>query len=176
MSAEDAAKDEPAEPQEFDDIESLAHSTYIQQLIWCNPGESDASTILTCPDEDEEAVWQYDHFRQFCLELNGLVGSFVGSSGADVSAMSEAIGVLDGVTTTLTSEKYFPSRVTVQDASMRKLPGLARKLYKVFEYAHDNHAAEFQSFEEEHHLCARFHTFAEKYSYMDPDDLDIKLK
>lgn len=54
--------------------------------------------------------------------------------------------------------------------------GLARKLYKVFEYAHDNHAAEFQSFEEEHHLCARFHTFAEKYSYMDPDDLDIKLK
>ena len=53
--------------------------------------------------------------------------------------------------------------------------GLARKLYKVFEYAHDNHTAEFKTFEDQYHLCARFHMFAEKYEYMDPADLDIQL-
>lgn len=136
------------------------------------------AAILTCPDEDEEDVWQYDHFRQFCMELNGLMGSIMCRSpdgGGDVEALSETLSILDGANATLTAEKHFPSRVTVSEASMRKLPGLARKLYRVLQYAHSTHGSAFQAHETSHKVCARFHAFAEKYQYMDPADLDIQL-
>jgi hypothetical protein len=93
----------------------------------------------------------------------------------NAAEMTESIGLLDDVSATLTSEKHFPSRVTVKDASARKMPALARNLYRVFSYAHDKHHDIFLAFEAQTALCKRFVSFAEKYEFMDPVDLSIPL-
>ena len=49
------------EEHAFENIDSLAHATYIQQLVRADP--TNVEVILTCPDEDDEPIWQYDHFR-----------------------------------------------------------------------------------------------------------------
>lgn len=53
---------------------TFAVQQYIQQLIRADP--ADINGILTSPEGTDEAVWQYEHLRQFTLELNQLVVSF----------------------------------------------------------------------------------------------------
>ena len=47
---------------------------YIQQLIRADP--NDVENILKVPEGTDEAVWQYEHLRQFTLEFNQLVVLF----------------------------------------------------------------------------------------------------
>lgn len=49
---------------------TLAVQQYIQQLIRKDPSNID--TILTLPDNQDQAAWKYEQLRQFCMELNGL--------------------------------------------------------------------------------------------------------
>jgi hypothetical protein len=231
--------------QPFEEIDSLQHVTFIQQLIAKDP--ADVDIVLKCPDEvcflvfwgfflrtlkfdfvirpgaleragqgayisrmniilnygcaqDEEAIWQCEHVRQFCkcrilflpfrllyllggpflwlpwqkrtgvgakhqvrttgierawavppcqfyglvsahsfietssqtmairecpgMELNSLLGAVMGEWNDDnTEAMQSACGTLDDANKMITSEKYFQSRVSVEDSSMRKLPG-----------------------------------------------------
>ena len=63
------------EPIPLDQMDStFAVQQYIQQLIRADP--SDITTILNTPEGTDEVVWQYEHLRQFTLELNQLVIKF----------------------------------------------------------------------------------------------------
>lgn len=48
----------------------FAAQQYIQQLIREDPG--DAVRICAVPEDQDPAVWQYEHLRQFLIELNAL--------------------------------------------------------------------------------------------------------
>lgn len=43
---------------------------YIQQVI--RRDRNNIDEILTAPEGQDEVVWEYEHLRQFCMELNGL--------------------------------------------------------------------------------------------------------
>jgi len=49
----------------------FAVQEYLQELIRNDPGN--IKKIVEPPKEVEEGVWQYEHIRQFILELNLLV-------------------------------------------------------------------------------------------------------
>lgn len=53
---------------------TFAAQQYIQQLIREDP--TDVEAILKVPEGTDEAVWQYEHLRQFTLEFNQLVVLF----------------------------------------------------------------------------------------------------
>lgn len=54
----------------------LAVQEYIQELIRLNP--SNVKKICEPPPEIDIHVWQYEHLRQFILELNLLVTQLKG--------------------------------------------------------------------------------------------------
>jgi len=49
----------------------FAVQEYLQQLIRNDPSE--INKIIRTPENVDETVWQYEHIRQFILELNLLV-------------------------------------------------------------------------------------------------------
>jgi acetoacetate decarboxylase len=49
----------------------FAAQEYLQELIRNDP--SNIAKICEPPKEVDESVWQYEHIRQFILELNLLV-------------------------------------------------------------------------------------------------------
>ncbi len=55
----------------MDEIESsLAIQEFLQQLVRENP--ADVASLVNLPESVDEKLWQYEHLRQFCLELNDL--------------------------------------------------------------------------------------------------------
>eukprot|EP00041_Stephanoeca_diplocostata_P007351 m.103052 g.103052 ORF g.103052 m.103052 type:complete len:171 (+) comp16836_c0_seq5:171-683(+) len=123
-------------PQDMDDMNTtLVCHQYIQQLIRAD--NSDVAKIVACPDEQDPDVWQYEHIRQICMELNGLVLAlepgctkekfptmFTKSSEMQflcavynpprsTDAMTYIVNTLDHTIGQLCSEKMFPSRLVV---------------------------------------------------------------
>eukprot|EP00128_Syssomonas_multiformis_P015216 Colp12_sorted_trinity150504_noHs@15523 len=57
--------------QDLNDMDStLAVQQYIQQII--RRERTNVSKLLEVPEGQDEAVWQYEHLRQFCMELDEL--------------------------------------------------------------------------------------------------------
>ncbi|KAJ3327690.1 hypothetical protein HDU76_011306 [Blyttiomyces sp. JEL0837] len=140
---------------------SFAVQMYIQSQIRKNPEDFDA--IVAMPLDQDPAVWQYEHLRQVCLQLNQLVvllapectpqtcnemkaGEWqylcaAHQSPQTCAAMDYIVHTLDGATALLNSNKYFPSR------------------------------SKFDEFENETHLYARFQLFSTKYFKLIPNNL-----
>lgn len=168
--------------QELDDMESsLSVQQYIQQLARRNP--SDVAALVTLPDSVDEKLWQYEHLRQFCMELNDLAVALEKECTAascpqmkatdewlylcaahkqpqECNAMSYIYHTLDGAASFLNNEKLFPNRSSILETSAPKLPSIARRVYRIFAHAFFHHQAIFEEFEKHRHLCKRFHAFA----------------
>ena len=114
-------------------------------------------------------------YSQFCLELTDLTVAIMPecthaacpqmkatdewvflcanhASPNECDAMSYTIHTLDGACSLLNSEKHFPSRVSIQKASIKHLPSTARRIYRIFAHAYFHHRALFDAFEVS--LCA----------------------
>lgn len=112
---------------------TLAVQQYIQQMIRREP--SNVHLILKMPDAQDEAVWKYEHLRQFCMELNGLTVRLqeechpntctqmtateqwiflcaAHKTPKECAAIDYTRHTLDGAACLLNSNKYFPSRYT----------------------------------------------------------------
>ena len=169
---------------------------YIQELIRSDP----ANIVKICepPKGADLAVWQYEHLRQFVLELNLLVVQLQGICNAkscpkmkateewlylcachpttqECPAIDYMIHTLDYAASLLTNTKYFPSRTSIPPGSSKHMVSLVRRLYRLFAHTYYNHQEIFTEFENEMHLCERFTEFASRFDMMPPKLFCISL-
>eukprot|EP00037_Helgoeca_nana_P012511 m.113823 g.113823 ORF g.113823 m.113823 type:complete len:205 (+) comp21488_c0_seq3:48-662(+) len=184
------------EPEDLEEMTSnLATHQYIQQLVRIDP--HDIAKLVALPEGQDVNGWKYEHMRQLCIELNGLVLALAPGCTPEkfpsmytkspettflcaattppraTDAMTYITNTLDHAIGQLCSVKYFESRANVPDASVKRLPSLARRLYRIFSHAYFQHREVFDDFEANTSLCKRFHAFVVMYNIMKADSLDI---
>jgi len=168
----------------FENMNSTcAVQQYIQLLIKRNP--EDIKTIVTCPESQDPNVWQYEHLRLICLELNTFLIMLSNECHPDVcdtmkatddaeffcaahpkaqpcSAIDYSIHTVDGSISLLNCHSFFPTRVSIQPSSLKHFSNIARRLYRIFAHAWFHHREIFVEFEHQTHLYARFLYFSTK--------------
>ena len=169
----------------------FAVQEYIQVLIRNDP--SDVQVICERPVEVDLITWQYEHLRQFVLELNLLVVSlqpvctcpkmkgtdqqlFLCASHKppqECSALDYMTHTLDHVTALLLNNKLFASRHNIPQSGAQFLVNIVRRLYRFFTHSYFAHRDTFLEFERTTHLCARFSEFSLRFKMMPADQLCI---
>ena len=157
-------------------------------------GNDPSNIVKICepPKEVDESVWQYEHIRQFILELNLLVVQLQGictnkvcpkmkatdewlylcashKSPQECSAIDYMIHSLDHSTAIVHNTKNFNSRVSIPQTGTKLLLSIVRRLYRLFTHTYFHHKEIFTEFESEMHLCARFTEFATRFKMMSSD-------
>ncbi|CEP17677.1 hypothetical protein [Parasitella parasitica] len=187
----------------FESLDSLESSfnvqEYLQQLIRLDC--SDVQRIVELPENVDDEVWQYEHLRQVCLELSLLVVALEAEctkqncpemkadgwlylcaahpSTQSCPAIDYIIHTLDGATILLNNSKYFPSRISVPEPSLKHFQSIARRLYRIFAHAYFHHREIYESFENETYLYARFLLLSRTYELIPsslvsiPDNEDL---
>ncbi|KAJ3218488.1 MOB member 4, phocein [Dinochytrium kinnereticum] len=177
---------------ELSQIDStLAVQIYLQSLL--RRDNSDVFQLVNIPADQDPYVWQYEHLRQLCLELNELAvllgeictketcpemkaGEWqylcaAHDSPQTCSAIDYIIHTLDGATMLLNSPKYFPSRISIPESSHKHYQNIARRLYRVFAHAWYQHPDVFEEFENNTHLYSRFLVLAVNRFKLVPEQL-----
>ncbi|KAI9357067.1 Mob1/phocein [Zopfochytrium polystomum] len=176
----------------LDRIEStFAVQMHIQNQLRRNP--IDLNEVIALPPDQDPAIWQYEQLRAICLDLNYLVvimapectpsscpemraGEWQYLCAAHPSpqtcpAIDYIVHTLDGATALLNSSKYFPSRISILDSSMKHFQSIARRLYRIFAHAWFHHRDKFDEFENESRLYGRFILFTTHHFKLIPDKL-----
>ncbi|KAJ3037502.1 hypothetical protein HK097_003493 [Rhizophlyctis rosea] len=177
----------------LEDMDStFSGQQFLQSLIRKDPSDVDA--IVRLPDTQDEDTWQYEQLRQVCLELNNLIVLLepdctpekcpemkadewmylcaAHATPQTCSAIDYSVHTLDHSIALLNSHKYFPSRVTVPESSIKHFQNIARRLYRIFAHAYYHHRELFSEFEIESHLYARFLSFSKHFKLI-PEKLII---
>ncbi|EGR32025.1 mps one binder kinase activator-like 3, putative [Ichthyophthirius multifiliis] len=165
----------------------LAVQEYIQELIRNDP--SDIEKICTPPSDIDINIWQYEHLRQFILELNLLVTQLKGvctcqtcpkmkaaddwlylcaahKNAQECSAIDYMIHNLDQSTSILQNIKNYDSRVKISQSGVKNLAPIVRRLYRLFAHTYFNHREAFIDFE--------FDMMAAKLLTIPREELDIR--
>ncbi|KAG1141459.1 hypothetical protein G6F37_002381 [Rhizopus arrhizus] len=155
----------------FEPIDSLDSSfnvqEYLQQLI--RTDSSNIQRLIDPPETVEKDIWQYEHLRQVCLELSLLVVALESEctkqicpemkadgwlylcaahpSTQSCPAIDYIIHTLDGATVLLNNSKYFPSRISIPEPSLKHFQSVARRLYRIFAHAYFHHREIYEFFE-----------------------------
>ncbi|CAG8605890.1 4740_t:CDS:2 [Ambispora leptoticha] len=146
---------------------AFALQEYIQSLVRTDKENIDA--LVNLPPKQDKESWQYEHLRQFCLELTFLVVQLSTECTREtcpemkvinwmyLCAMHQAqigccaidyiVHTLDAATTLLNSHRYFPSRISIPPSSLKHFQQIARRLYRIFAHAYFHHREIFESFE-----------------------------
>ena len=126
--------------------------------------------FLALPDSSaDQDLFQYEHLRLVCLELHHLVVALESVCTAETCpemkadewlylcaahpqpqnccAMDYTFHTLDGATSLLNSNKYFPSRMAIPNSSLKHFQSIARRLYRIFAHAWWHHRDVFEEFE-----------------------------
>merc|ERR1711879_337191 len=163
---------------------TLAVQQHLQQVI--NKDKSDIKNLLELPKNQDEAVWKYEHLRQFTMELGNLVVLLDGVCTAitcplmkctdeweyfcaahdppqQCCAIDYFIHTLKQTADTLNDTKLFHSRVSIPKGSAKHFQSMCRRLYRLFAHCFFHHKDIFEEYEAEHHLCERFSSFISKY-------------
>ncbi|KAI8143806.1 Mob1/phocein [Fennellomyces sp. T-0311] len=169
---------------------------YLQQTI--RQDRSNVQKIVELPENVDQQVWQFEQLRQVCLELSLLVVALEAEcttencpemkamgwlylcaahpSTQSCSAIDYIIHTLDGAAMLLNNSKYFPSRISIPEPSLKHFQSIARRLYRIFAHAYFHHREIYESFENETHLYARFLLLSRTYKLISknletiPDD------
>lgn len=172
----------------------LAVQEYIQELIRSEP--SNVKKIIEPPKDVDINVWQYEHMRQFILELNILVTQLNGvctpqtcpkmkandwifmcsthkKGEKECCAIDYMTHNLDYSTSMLLNVKHFSSRVSIPDSAIKNINSLVRRLYRLFSHCYYHHNEIFMEFENEMSLCARYTEFAKRFDLMPRTLLNI---
>ncbi|KAL0089306.1 Mob1/phocein [Phycomyces blakesleeanus] len=166
---------------------------YLQQLIRADRSQVDK--LVELPKGVDDEVWQYEHLRQVCLELGLLVVALAPECTAEncpemkaegwlylcaahpatqsCPAIDYIIHTLDGATTLLNNAKYFPSRISVPEPSLKHFQSIARRLYRIFAHAYCHHREIYEIFENDTSLYARFRLLSRKYELVPPNLITI---
>ncbi|KAI8885319.1 Mob1/phocein [Backusella circina FSU 941] len=181
----------------FESLDGLESSfnvqEYLQQLIRTDP--SNVAEIVELPENVDNEVWQYEHLRQVCLELSLLVVALESEctkencpemkadgwlylcaahpSTQSCPAIDYIIHTLDGATMLLNNSKYFPSRISVPEPSLKHFQSIARRLYRIFAHAYFHHREIYEYFENDTSLYARFLLLSQAYNLIPPSLVSI---
>jgi hypothetical protein len=174
--------------EEYSNISGpFAVQEYIQELIRSDPGE--IQKIIEPPTDVDISVWQYEHMRQFILELNLLVVHLEEvctnvtcpkmkatdewlylcashKTPQECSAIDYMTHTLDHATALMQNSKNFNSRVSVPPTSIKYLVSIVRRLYRLFTHTYYHHRDVFGEFEKQYRLCGRFTEFVLKFDMM----------
>jgi hypothetical protein len=158
--------------------------------------ESKIRHIYDCPEDKDESLWQYEHIRQFTIELSHFavyLGSVCNHTTCpqmkatdewmylcaahkqpqECSAVDYIIHTLDGTAALLNSNKWFPVGSSVPDSSLKYFHSITRRLYRILSHAFFHHKDAFDEFESQSHLCLRFVSFSNAYDLIPPKLLII---
>eukprot|EP01132_Coremiostelium_polycephalum_P009389 gene9389-11534_t len=184
------------EPLQYDQIESnYATQEYIQDTI--RKYEKDVNVVLDIPENQDKNVWQYEQIRQFTLELNQFTVLFKDicnqkscpkmkatddwlflcashKQTQECSAIDYIIHTLDSTSALLNSDKNFPQRIEISQASVKHFPSIMRRLYRIFAHAYYHHRELYDDFEAKTQLCQRFVKFGLSYGLLPKNVLIIK--
>ncbi|ORZ36037.1 Mob1/phocein [Catenaria anguillulae PL171] len=152
--------------------------------------------LVSVPVGGDPLVWQYEHLRQFCLELSAFVIALnpecssttcpqmkanewqylcaAHSTPQNCCAFDYIVHTLDGACGLLNNAKFFPSRVTMSANSVTQFANISRRLYRIFAHAYFHHRDAFNRVEGETALYARFLAFILKYDLMGKDTILIQ--
>ncbi|KAJ8663639.1 hypothetical protein O0I10_000887 [Lichtheimia ornata] len=178
----------------LDDLDSsFAVQEYLQQLI--RQDRNNVERLIELPESVDREVWQYEHLRQVCLELSLLVVALENEctkencpemkadgwlylcaahpSTQSCPAIDYIIHTLDGAAMLLNNSKYFPSRISIPQPSLKHFQSIARRLYRVFAHAYFHHREIYQTFENETSLYARFLLLSQTYELIPPSLVTI---
>ncbi|KAJ9072272.1 hypothetical protein DSO57_1029281 [Entomophthora muscae] len=176
---------------EFEDLESpCSLQEYLQDIVRRSP--QNLTLLLRIPDAQSPDIWLYEHLRQLCLELTYLVVQLQTECTSEKCPVMKAsewfylcashaapqgccaidyiVHTLDGATSLLNSAKYFPSRISVPNSSIKHFLSISRRLYRIFAHTWYHHKEIFDEFENETHLYARFMGLSAQYELI-PESL-----
>jgi hypothetical protein len=157
------------------------------------------------PEGIDRSLWLYELCRFLTMKVNNLIIAFFAESPPCSSqtcpemrasewqylcavhdppksccAIDYCCHTLDWATNTLTSPKYFPSRLTLgsegaggPQASMRHLTNIFRRLYRIFAHAWFQHRDVFWEVEGHDGLYVFFKTVCDMYSLIPHDNYTI---
>ncbi|KAJ5352901.1 hypothetical protein N7452_001875 [Penicillium brevicompactum] len=157
------------------------------------------------PEGVDRSLWLYELCRFLTMKVNNLIIAFFAESPPCSSqtcpemrasewqylcavhdppksccAIDYCCHTLDWATNTLTSPKYFPSRLTLgsegaggPQASMRHLTNIFRRLYRIFAHAWFQHRDVFWEVEGHDGLYVFFKTVCDMYSLIPHDNYTI---
>jgi len=174
------------------DLENpLAPQMLLQQRIARD--SSATASIVELPNGCSSPIWQLANIRELTKELNLLAVALDGictpsscpvmnatdswhylcaahKSPKECCAIDYTVHTLEGTSAMLNSTKYFPSRSAVPKESLKYFQSIARRLYRILAHAYFHHRAEFDAFEEVHHVHERFVALGRKCQLI-PDKL-----
>ena len=87
-------------------------------------------------------------------------------------AIEYSLHSLDGAAAVLSSNKAFPSRVTVKEKAQKHFKSLCRRLYRIMAHCFHHHRDTFDLLEAETHTSTRFRKLVTTYSLMDEASLN----
>ena len=157
------------------------------------------------PEGVDRSLWLYELCRFLTMKVNNLIIAFFAESPPCSSqtcpemrasewqylcavhdppksccAIDYCCHTLDWATNTLTSPKYFPSRLTLgsegaggPQASMRHLTNIFRRLYRIFAHAWFQHRDVFWEVEGHDGLYVLFKTVCDMYNLIPQDNYTI---
>ena len=163
----------------------LAIQEYIQEMIRANPSNPDK--IIELPRDCDIFAWQYEHIRQFLIEINLLVTllmdkcskltcpilTFKGQSykcvvhegSGECSAVDYMVHNLDNAMEIVLKKRK--DCVKGGDGSPPKciedLHKILQRVYRILVHAVTSHRGVFEEFEKEMFLYARFEAFVRKF-------------
>lgn len=168
----------------LNDLESaFGLQEYLQSLV--AKGRDNVESVVELPEGQDADVWQLEQLRQLCLELNQIVVQLEPECNQETCpemkaeewlylcaahtapqsccAIDYIVHTLDGATALLSSSRFFPSRISVPEPSLKHYQSIARRLYRIFAHAWFHHREVFESFENETSLYRRFLRLSEEY-------------
>ena len=160
---------------------------------------SDCERLATPPEGIEDSLWCYELTRRLTRDLNMLIVALlqdhctaqscpemrasewqylcaVHDTPQSCCAIDYSTHTLDHAATMLTSNKYFPSRLTLHPASVKHLASIFRRLYRIFAHAWFQHRHVFWEVEGEHGLYLFFKTVSDRYNLIPQDNLMMPLE
>ncbi|KAA8893778.1 Mob1/phocein, partial [Sphaerosporella brunnea] len=155
---------------------------------------ADCERLATPPEGVEENLWCYELTRRLTRDLNVLIVALlhdkctaatcpemrasewqylcaVHDSPQSCCAIDYSTHTLDHAATMLTSTKYFPSRLSLHQASVKHLASIFRRLYRIFAHAWFQHRHVFWEVEGEYGLYLFFKTVSDRYRLIPQDSL-----
>ncbi|PWW74918.1 hypothetical protein C7212DRAFT_353085 [Tuber magnatum] len=152
--------------------------------------------LATPPEGVDEYLWCYELTRRLTRDLNTLLVALLKDNCTASScpemrasewqylcavhdppqsccAIDYSTHTLDQAATMLCTTRYFPSRLSLHNGSIKHLASIFRRLYRIFAHAWFQHRSIFWEVENEFGLYLFFKTVSEKYSLIPEDNLTL---
>ncbi|KAF4671959.1 26S proteasome non-ATPase regulatory subunit 11, partial [Perkinsus chesapeaki] len=149
------------------------------------------SDLCRVPPGVPRAVWYIENVREFMVEFNRVIAEVQTECNeescprmsatdewhflcaahrkpVDCCAIDYIIHTVDGSTSLVLNPKNFPDRTKIPQSSLKFIPTIYRRLYRIFGHLFHHHRGIFFKVEAQSRMCARFTQFVRMHSLLGP--------